>query len=315
MLDILAITGVIFVLIGIGFLSVRLGVFTSTDMDALGKFVINLALPALILRAVSTRPLGEIANLGYLGAVLFGSLAVFALGYLWTRRVTGGTVRQSTFAAMGMSCANSGFIGYPILLMALPEVAATALALNMIVENLVMIPLVLVMAERAAGGDLTGGRLVRKIAARLARNPILIALVLGLAISASGITLPVLIDRPIDILASASAAVSLAVIGGSVAALRLRTARASVFHVVAGKLLGHPAAVALGLLLMAALGQRVSDPLLASAAVILAATPAMAIYPILAQRYGDDRNASLAMLVMTALSFLTISAMLAIALP
>ena len=73
--------------------------------------------------------------------------------------------------------------------------------------------------------------------------------------------------------------------------------------------------MALGLLLMAALGQRVSDPLLASAAVILAATPAMAIYPILAQRYGDDRNASLAMLVMTALSFLTISAMLAIALP
>ena len=312
MFEILSITGVIFVIIGIGFVSVRGGLFSPDDMRTLGKFVVNLALPALILRAVSGRSLSEVANVGYLGAVLFGSLAVFSLGYLWTRRGSGKSAVVSTFGAMGMSCANSGFVGYPVLLMVLPEVASIALALNMIVENLVMIPLVLIMAEYSRNTGIAGGKLAQQIAVRLIRNPIVIALLLGLAVSASGITLPKLIERPIDIFASASAAVSLAVIGGTLASLPLRSLNASVISVVIGKLVIHPLAVALGLFLMTMIGLGVGNDQLAAAAVIIAATPVMAIYPILAQRYGEDHYASLAMLVMTALSFITISVVLAI---
>lgn len=312
MFEILSITGVIFVIIGIGFVSVRGGLFSPDDMRTLGKFVVNLALPALILRAVSGRSLSEVANVGYLGAVLFGSLAVFSLGYLWTRRGSGKSAVVSTFGAMGMSCANSGFVGYPVLLMVLPEVASIALALNMIVENLVMIPLVLIMAEYSRNTGIAGGKLAQQIAVRLIRNPIVIALLLGLAVSASGITLPKLIERPIDIFASASAAVSLAVIGGTLASLPLRSLNASVISVVIGKLVIHPLAVALGLFLMTTIGLGVGNDQLAAAAVIIAATPVMAIYPILAQRYGEDHYASLAMLVMTALSFITISVVLAI---
>lgn len=315
MFDILTITSVIFVLIGVGYLSVRFGLFSFAEMSVLGKFVVNLALPALIFRAVSSRPLGEIANAGYLGAMLGGSLAVFILGYLWSRRVAGGSAEASTFRAMGMSCANSGFVGYPVLLMALPDIATTALALNMIVENLIMIPLVLTMAELARGGGARGGRLAAQIAWRLARNPIAIALALGVLASISGAALPMVIERPVEIFASASAALSLVVIGGALAALPLRSLNISVLAVVTGKLLLHPLAVALGLVIMAALGFGVGDERLAAAAIIMAAMPVMAIYPILAQRYGEEQSAALSLFVMTLLSFLTISATLAIALP
>ncbi|MFV0429054.1 MAG: hypothetical protein ACK5KO_06480, partial [Arachnia sp.] len=91
--------------------------------------------------------------------------------------------------------------------------------------------------------------------------------------------------------------------------------RADVVPVIAGKLLLHPLAVWLGLGLMAALGLGVADPELAAAAVIMAAMPVMSIYPILAQRYGEDRTAALAMFAMTALSFFSISGVLALALP
>lgn len=50
-----------------------------------------------------------------------------------------------------MSCSNSGFVGYPILLLILTPIAGVVLALNMMVENLV-IPLLFVMAERTRGG-------------------------------------------------------------------------------------------------------------------------------------------------------------------
>ena len=117
--------------------------FTSQEVQTLGKFVVNFALPALILRAVSTQPIGEFANVGYFGAVLIGSLVVFWSGYYWSRRAAGESASASAFSAMGMSCANSGFVGFPVLLIALPDVASKALALNMIIENLVMIPTVL----------------------------------------------------------------------------------------------------------------------------------------------------------------------------
>lgn len=314
MLEILSITGVIFVLISTGCVAVLLGIFSSADIRAFGKFSVSLALPALVLRAVSTRPLGKIADFGYLGAVLVGSLAVFTLGYIWSWRVAGEPALASTFSAMGMSCANSGFVGYPLLLIALPDIASTALALNMIVENLVMIPLGLVMAEYSRGGDVTGDRLARQIVLRLVRNPILVALMLGLVISSSGFALPDLIARPIDILASASAAVSLVVIGGTLAVLPLRAFSASVLSVAVGKLLLHPLAVALGLAGMSAVGLGVENKQLAAAAVVIAATPVMSIYPILAQQYGEEQSASMAMLVATGLSFITISVVLALTL-
>ena len=85
---------------------------------------------------VMERDIGEILNIGYLSAYLAGSLLIFAGGSAWSRRVSGLTPLASTFQSMGMSCANSGLVGYPILLMAMPAVASTALALNMIVEKM-----------------------------------------------------------------------------------------------------------------------------------------------------------------------------------
>ena len=314
MVGLLSITGTVFVVMAAGYLSVRLGLFTAAEMRTLGKFVVNFALPALILRAVSSQPIGAFANTGYLAAVLIGSLAVFWSGYAWSRRVAGESPSASTFGAMGMSCPNSGFIGFPVLLIALPDVASRALALNMIVENLVMIPLALVMAEYARGGDVAAGRLAARIAARLARNPIVIALVLGLGISASGLALPSIVARPIEMFASASAALSLAVIGGTLAGVPLREVRAPVLRITAGKLLLHPLAVGASLFALSLVGLGVQDAQLAAAAVILASTPVMSIYPILAQAYGEERTASLAMLTMTAASFLTMSVVLALVL-
>ncbi|MFD1795041.1 AEC family transporter [Paracoccus aurantiacus] len=316
MLEILSLTSVIFILIATGYLAVRSGKFTAGEMATLGKFVVAFAIPALIFRALSSRPLGEIFDAGYIGAMLGGSLLVFAFGYVWARRVGGASAEASTFSAVGMSCSNSGFVGYPLLLMALPQVAQTALALNMVVENLVMIPLALVMAERAQGGGATSGaRLAGQIALRLLRNPIIIALILGMIVSVAGLRMPAVIARPIDIMASASAALSLTAIGGALAGLPLRSINASVLSVVIGKLLLHPLAVGAGLVVMSATGFGVQDDNLAAAAIIMASMPVMSIYPILAQRYGEGQNAALALLVMTAASFVTITLVLAIMLP
>jgi hypothetical protein len=130
MLEVISITSVVFVVIALGYVSVKTSAFSEIDMETFGKYVVNFALPALIFQAVSEHDVREILNIGYLSAYLGGSLLIFAGGYAWSRRVSGLTPLASTFQSMGMSCANSGFIGYPILLMAMPPIASTALALN-----------------------------------------------------------------------------------------------------------------------------------------------------------------------------------------
>ena len=310
MLAVLAITGVVFLLIAVGYGAVRLGAFSSDDMRVLGRYVVNFALPALIFRAVAGRDAGAVLDAGALAAYGAASVALFAVGYAWGRRAAGLPRAAATFQGMGMSCPNSGFVGYPILLMAMPPVAAGALALCMVVENLVMIPLVLIMAERAAGGPGRGWALAGPIAGRLVRSPIVLALVAGLAASLLGLRVPAVAAAAVDLVAQSSAAVSLMVIGGTLAGLRLGALDVRWLPVVAGKLALHPLAVWLGLTAAAGLGFAAADPGLARAVVVMAAMPPMSIYPILAQRYGQQDAAALVMLAMTGLSFFTVSAVL-----
>lgn len=297
---ILGVTGPIFALIAVGYLMARVGAFQPADLKALGRYVVMLALPALIFRAVTARELSALVDPAYLAAYLGGSLATLAIGYGLSRRA-GLDGAASTFQAMGMACANTGFMGYPILLIALPAVADGALALNMIVENLVMIPLVLILAESSRGRGLAG---VAQTVRRVVTNPIVLSLVAGLVVALTPMTVPGSIAQAIELVARSSAAVSLIVIGGSLVGVPRTTTAGRVTAVVAGKLVLHPLAVAAGFAVLAV------DPTIAAAGVLLAAMPAMGVYPILAGQYGQGAPAAVAMLAMTVAAFFTIGGLL-----
>ena len=72
MLDILAITGPIYLCIALGWLATRTGLFERGDMRVLGQFVLYIALPALLFDAVGKRPIGDILDWHYLGVYALG---------------------------------------------------------------------------------------------------------------------------------------------------------------------------------------------------------------------------------------------------
>jgi hypothetical protein len=104
MLDILAITGPIYITIALGFATTRLGLFSKSDMRVLGQFVINLALPALLFNALAQRSLGEILNGRYLLVYAAGSLLALGLGWLWARRVRPAPAAAGSAAGFPPSC-------------------------------------------------------------------------------------------------------------------------------------------------------------------------------------------------------------------
>jgi predicted permease len=310
MLDILAITGPIYFAIGLGFVTTRIGLFAKADMNVFGKFVIKLALPALLFNALARRNIGEILNVSYVLVYLSGTLTVIGLGLLWCRTRSGLSPRAGAVYLMGMACSNSAFVGYPILLLTLAPVAGVALALNTLVENVLIIPLLLALAERGRGGSGHWSRAVRDSLVRLASNPMIVGLSAGLAVSVMGWTLPEPVARTVNLFAVSSGALSLFVIGGALVGLPMQGMGRQVAPVVVGKLLLHPLAVLLATVVLPALGLPGLDPSLRVAAVLMAAMPMMGIYPILAQAYGQAAFSAAALLVTTIVSFFTLSGFL-----
>jgi len=309
MLDILAITGPIYLVVLAGYLATRMGLFARTDMQVFGKFVLNLALPALIFNALAQRRIGEILHPAYLLSYLFGSLMMLTLAYVIGRRVGGLSRTRSTFLAMGVSCSNSSFIGFPILLLMVAPVAGVALGLNVMVENLVMLPLLLAMAESARGGS--GGawhQVVRQSAQRLMRNPLVLAVTAGLIISLAEVKLPQPVVRTVNLFAQASGSVSLFAIGGMLFGLPLTSGWQRVIPLVLAKLIGHPLAVLLVASLLPLIGVAAMEPQLRAAALLMAAMPMLSIYPILAQAYGEADRSAAALLICMVTSFFTLSA-------
>jgi len=306
MLAVLSITAPIFILIGLGFLSVRIALVNRDQVRGMGTFVIYFALPSLVFKALAERSLSEVLNGPYLAAYAMASLSLFGIGLLLARRWRGQGLSSSAILAMGMAVPNSGFVGYPIAVMVIGPTAALAMALGMLVENLLMIPLALAIAE-AGRQDGQGWTVVRETALRLLRNPLIIAIVLGLGMSLLELRLPVVPARVIDMLAAASAPVALFVIGATLNGMKIGGIAADLAQTSIGKLILHP------LLMFAALSLVPGvDPMLMVAGVLFASAPMLSVFPILGQRFGLEERCAAALVGCTVLAFFSISALLAL---
>ena len=312
LLDILAITGPIYLCIALGFAAVRWRVFSPADMRVMGKFVIQFALPALLFNALASRPLAELLQPAYLLAFGTGSV-VWLLVSLWlARRVQGRGVAESAYMTMGMTCGNSTFIGYPVVLLAIGPLAGVALAMNLLVENLIKLPLLMTMADVGAAGKAHASwkQALRDTLQRLVRNPMIVAIVLGFVVALLGWPIPSVIARTVNLFGAASGGLALFIIGGTLVGLQVRGLRRQVAQIAIGKLLVHPGAVLAAVLLLPLLGLPALTGELRAAVVLSAAMPMLGIYPLLAQRHGHEGFTAAALLAATVASFFSLSAIL-----
>lgn len=284
----------LFAVILIGFLAVRSGYVPAESLRPVGEVVLRIALPALIFLSVAGAAPGEGLQPAALLAIGLGSLAAFGCGVaaaIWGLRMP---LRQAAMVGLGISASNSGFIGYPVVqqLYGTAE-AGRLLAHMMVVENLVMIPLALILSSNAGGV----GALLRD----LARNPLILALAAAIAFQMANLSLPGHAARTLDLLARMSAPAALLVVGATLATLRPQGQAGAAAVIVLGKLLLHPA---LTFAAFAVVGGFAGPFVLG--AVLFAAMPMMSVYPILCQRAGLGPLAASALLAATILGTVTI---------
>ena len=298
----------IFAVMGVGYILAARRVFSGPELKTLGKFIMNVGLPALMFIAVSTNPLTSIFRLDWMGIYALTGAAMIGLSLL-VFTPQGLEPQRRAIAAMGTACPNSAYVGFPILLLAFPDIAQKTLAMALIAENFVIVPLSLMLLElskpRDAGSVLSTALNIFK---SVVRRPMIVALLLGLLVSVLGLSLPDGVTRAFDLLANATAGIALFVIGASLYGIKLAGNLSVAAQIAVGKVCVQPL-VALGLIALAtALGIGALSDEDRAAMLILLATPMFAIFIVFAQEVGHERMASLAMLGATLGSFFVLSA-------
>jgi predicted permease len=311
MLDILSTTAPIYLAIAIGYLAVRFGLFGKADLRVLGRFVVNVALPAMLLDALTRGRFEDVLNAGYLAAYVTGSLICLALALSWARRLAPDDPGARPYIAMGMVFSNSGYVGFPVMLLALPSVAGVALALNVLVENILLLPLVLSLIDRQTARTKSRWAAVGSVVLGLRRNPILLSIFAALILLLLKIELPSPLSRTVALFAHASSAIALFTIGGTLCGMPFKELGVRVGAITAGKLLLHPLCIWLALALCPRVGLPALPPDLYLALLLTGTLPTMSIYPLLGMRHGYEKFCAAALLSTTILSFFTLSGLLA----
>lgn len=295
----------IFLLIVLGHLLRRGGIPSLEFWNLNDKLVYWVLFPCLLFNKIATIDfsgvhLGGLAVTVYSGfgaAVLFSLLLFFLFRTekpLWTS-VMQGCSRHNTFIALAVG---EQVFGSEIL-----GTAALVTALLIPITNVVVVCLMATALAKKDGGSLTAA-----VLRDLARNPLLLAVGLGLVFNFLGwAEVPVLTDMT-TILGAAALPIVLLCVGANI---RIRAMSASIkapLLCVAGKMVVFPAAMAFA-------GYMVGlEPNLLMAAMLFGASPTAAGAYTLARAMGGDAPAMAGIVtIQTALSFVTMPATLLLA--
>ena len=303
MFSILTIVLPIFALIFAGWLARRLGVLGPQATREISKFVIWLALPALLFDIVASAHWTEIWQPGFIAAFGLGCLLVFAVTLLirlWARGLA-----DAAIDGLNAGYANTGFIGFPLALAAIGRPALAPTLISTIITVCGVFAVAIVLIEIGIGTERRPAHMALKVGRSLLKNPLLVAPLLGALAPLTGQAVPASAETFLKLLGGAASPCALVALGLFLAEKRDTAPRVGgpTALLVAFKLLLQP-----GLTwVLAALVFRL-PPLLTHTAVLLAALPTGTGPFMLAELYRREADVtSNVILVSTVLSLLTVT--------
>jgi malonate transporter len=265
----------------------RFGFYSDRDVKVLSKTLYWVILPPLMFRTVFLSGTEVLTQINLLVAITLCYIVTIAVGWLSAafiyHRGDRKRIAVSAFTAMR---SNNVYLGFPVMFLAAGEVglhnASTYLAVTMVSFQLLSIG----AGEIAASGRLSRTTVLGTLK-KLALNPLIISVLLGLAVALTGLrALPKWLDEGLHLMGSAATAIGLLALGGTLDLSSVRTVAGMLLHTWPDcliKLLVNPLAAWLLLLLLP-----VPKPLM-QATVMLTSMPCAVNCFIMAQ--GMDMDA------------------------
>jgi predicted permease len=305
----------IFALIFAGFLSAKAGVLDEAATESLNKFVVWLALPALLFQAMAEITWPALDHPGFLAAFGGGMLGTFAVSFLLGARGERGTAHRladRSIEGLDAAYANTGFMGIPLCLAAFGAASLVPAIIATILTACVLFAGAIVLIETDLGEAPHLGATIGKVSLSLVRNPLLVSPVLGLAVAVLhgqlGVGLPAPVMAFMALLGGAASPCALVTIGLFLAQSQAARETGIIMRLVALKLVLQP-----GITFILAFRVFEMPVLWAHTALLVSALPIGTGPFMLAKLYNREAAiTSRAILVSTVVSLATVSALVAV---
>jgi len=299
----------VFALIFSGWGAFKLKILGPHAIAELNRFVVYLALPALLFDIMANTNGSELWQPGFIAVFLLSSAIAFALPFVVRLR---GKLPLADTALDGLNAAypNTGYMGIPLSMIAFGSGVLAATTISIIITVCVTFAFAIVLIEIGLQTEKKPLRLIWKVMRSLIRNPLLVAPALGAAASFLGLTIPAPAETFLKMLGGAASPCALVALGLFLAQPRKieRESVNAIAFLVAVKLIVQP--LATWLLAVYVFGL---PSLLAQSAALLAALPTGTGPFMLAEHYRREATiTSNVILYSTVLSILTLSAYLAL---
>ncbi len=298
----------VFALIFAGWFARRIDVLREHAAAELNRFVVYLALPAMLAETILHASWAEIWQPGFVAAFGGSAVLLFALTMVIQLR-RGAHLADAAIDGLNAGYANTGFIGFPLALVALGPAALAPAVVATIITACLLFAVAIALIELGLQAEASRGAILAKAGGRLIRNPILVAPLLAGIFAATGLTMPAPADGFLKLLAAAASPCALVALGAFLA--RSGKGAGAVREpamLVGAKLFGQPL-LAWGL---ATHVFRLPAPL-THTAVLLAALPTGTGPFMLAELYGRRAEVtSRVILASTIAAVITVSAYLAL---
>lgn len=303
--SILSITLPFFFLVLTGYGAGRQNIINEAGIAGLTRFIFYFALPAMLFAIMSSKSAGEVLNGPFIGAYILAAIIGFMLWAVLGRMLFRTSLSEASLFGLSASYGNIGFMAVPLLTVAMGEAAAVPVALILMVDLVILVPLGVMLVEMGEGEENTWAHAWASIIRTLTRNPLVVSIFLGLAVGLSGIPLPGPVDGFARFLGSAAAPAAMFTLGAALSRRSASEGLGQAAYMTIGKLGVYPILV-WGV--MVAVGV---DVFWLKVAVVSASMPIAANLFVMAEQYDVYPQAtSTAILISTAISMMSLTALL-----
>ena len=291
----------VFLIIGFGYCTVWIKLFSIDTIDGLMKFTQNFAIPVLLFNAISKVDLLNIFNLNLFFSFYIGATAGFIIGFLGSHYIFNRPLEDSV--AIGFCClfSNSVMLGLPI--------TERAYGNNALQHNFAIVSIhapfcyflgITVMELIKSTEKSVSGKSVIILRAMFS-NALVIGIVLGFLVNIFGVNLTKSIQASVDMITGVALPAALFGMGGILYQYRPEGDAGPIIMICAVSLIIHPAIVwGFGHQL------NLTDAQMRSAVITAAMAPGINTY-VFANMYGTaKRVASTGVLLSTTLSIGTV---------
>jgi malonate transporter and related proteins len=211
----------VFVVVAAGYLAAYAGVIKAADNDGLSRFVFNIALPVLLFNSLAKVTLPAQFKWQFLVSYYLVVLIIYGLAVWLGKRWFAASAQEQGVLGMGAAYSNLVLIGLPIISAGLGDEALLPLFLLVSIHSAVLFFLSTVMVERGEHHGRSLQQIALQTGKSLARNPIIIGLVLGLLVNLLSVPIPSPLDEAVSLLSRAALPCSLFVLGASLTTYKI----------------------------------------------------------------------------------------------